>query len=210
MANTNPFEVALDAARKALTEALEERSAVEQRIISLKQTIEGLSALCEPESNQDLVDVEEGGQRFSFSLTDAIRMAFSADSEAVLTPPQIRDALLANGLNLSRYKQPLVPIHNTLKRLASQEEIVESRDAKGDFLGYRWVSPLARAVAELSPTRSANCYADLMRKNPAFYEALPGSPGTPLPNAEDVAREDELRMIRKAVGRNNPATSRKK
>jgi hypothetical protein len=150
MANTNPFEIALDAARKALTAALEERSAIEQRIVSLKQTIDGLSALCEPESDEDLVQVQEGDQPYSFKLTDAIRLIFSATSEPMLTPTEVRDALVANGLDLSKYKQPLVPIHNTLKRLTSQGELVEFRDDKGDLRGYRWVSPLARAVAEVS------------------------------------------------------------
>jgi hypothetical protein len=164
MANLSPFEIALDAARKALTEALEERSAIEQKIVSLKQTIDGLSALCEPEANQDLVDVEHDGERLSFSLTDAIRLAFTADPEAVLSPTELRDALLSQGLSLSRYKQPLVPIHNTLKRLVSQEELVEVRDGKGDLVGYRWVSPLARAVAEVTTkNRSANAIAELFR-----------------------------------------------
>lgn len=159
MANTNPFEIALNAARKALTEALEERSAIEQRIVSLKQTIDGLSALCEPESDEDLVQVQEGGECYSFKLTDAIRLVFSATSEPMLTPTEVRDALLANRLDLSKYKQPLVPIHNTLKRLVSQGELVEFRDDNGDLRGYRWVSPLARAVAEVG-TRTRNALAD--------------------------------------------------
>jgi hypothetical protein len=163
MASTNPFELALKEAKKSLTEALEERSAIEQRIVSLKQTIEGLSALCEPQSDEDFVEVQEGGEPYSFKLTDAIRLVFSGSSEPVLTAPEIRDALVARGINLSKYKQPLVPIHNTLKRLVSQEELVEFRDDAGDLRGYRWISPLARAVAEVG-TPSRNAIADRYRK----------------------------------------------
>jgi hypothetical protein len=112
------------------------------------------------------VQVQEGGQRYSFKLTDAIRLVFSATNEPILTPTEVRDALLAHGLNLTKYKQPLVPIHNTLKRLVSQEELVEFRDDNGELRGYRWVSPLARAVAEVTtkfPVRqnNLNCYADM-------------------------------------------------
>ncbi len=65
----------------------------------------------------------------------------------------MRDRLIAKGLNLSKYKQPLVPIHNTLKRLESQQEIVPFLDDNGEIRGYRWVSPIARAVAEVERPR---------------------------------------------------------
>src|ERR1700733_14957754 len=112
MANSNPFEVALKEAKKSLAEALEDRSAIERRIVSLKQTIEGLSALCEPQSDEDFVDVQEGGESYSFKLTDAMRLIFSNSSEPILNAPEVRDALVAKGINISKYKQPLVPIHN--------------------------------------------------------------------------------------------------
>jgi len=149
MGNADPFETALKEARKALAEALEERSATERRIVSLKQTIEGLSALCEPEPIDDSVQVGKRLAGYCISLTDAIRKIFSESQEYLLTPPQVRDALLAMGVDLAKYKQPLVPIHNTLKRLESQGELVPFKDDNGDFRGYRWVSPLARAVAEV-------------------------------------------------------------
>jgi hypothetical protein len=155
MANTNPFDDALKAARKALREAYEERAGLEQRIISLTKTIEGLAALCEPEVVDEFLITAEGDvANFQIaSLTDAIRQVFSSSSEPMLTPTEVRDALVARGMDFSKYRQPLVPIHNTLKRLVSQEELVEFRDDSGDLRGYRWVSPLARAVAEVSPQR---------------------------------------------------------
>jgi len=155
MTNGNPFETALKQARKSLKEAYEERNAIEHRILSLKQTIDGLAALCEPEPNEEFVQVKECHlpDGYNTSLTGAIRRIFSESTEHMLTPPEVRDALLAMGVNLARYKQPLVPIHNTLKRLEAQGELVPFRDDAGDLRGYRWVSPLARAVAEVDSNR---------------------------------------------------------
>jgi DNA-binding NtrC family response regulator len=155
MPNTNTFELALKDARKALDEAYELRSAVEQRIVRLKQTIDGLASLCEPEASEDLLQVkgDQMPEGHNTSLTDAIRRIFSETSEPMLTPPEVRDALLAMGVNLAKYKQPLVPIHNTLKRLETQGELIAFTDDAGDIRGYRWVSPLARAVAEVGRNR---------------------------------------------------------
>lgn len=149
---TSPFDAALKEARKALTSAYEERAAIEQRIVSLTKTIEGLTALCEPESDDDIVQMHAivPGTEVTASLTESIRTIFSTSSEPILTPTEVRDALAAMGVNLAKYKQPLVPIHNTLKRLVEQDELVEFRDDKNELKGYRWVSALARAVAETS------------------------------------------------------------
>jgi hypothetical protein len=153
MAEPSAFDVALQQARKSLKEAYEERAALEQRIVSLKQTIDGLASLCDPEPRVEIRrrDPETGFDiQSSFSLSFAIRQIFSDSQEYMLTPTEVRDALLKLGLNLAeKYKQPLVPIHNTLKRLEAQGELVAFRDDTGDLRGYRWVSPLARAVAEI-------------------------------------------------------------
>ena len=153
MAELNAFEVALREARKSLREAYEERAALEQRIVNLTQTIDGLTPLCEPEPliEGQPADIQTGFDiQSSFRLSYAIRQIFSDSQEYMLTPTEVRDALLKLGVNLAeKYKQPLVPIHNTLKRLEAQGELVAFRDDTGDLRGYRWVSPLARAVAEV-------------------------------------------------------------
>jgi hypothetical protein len=151
----NSFELALKEARKALNEAYEERTLLEQRIVSLKQTIDGLASLCKPETDEDFVQVH-GGKRpegYYTSLTDAIRRIFSESEEPILTPPDLRNALVEMGVDMKKYNQPLVPIHNTLKRLEAQGEVVPFRDDNGDLRGYQWVSPLARAVAEVDPVQ---------------------------------------------------------
>ncbi len=151
MTSDSAFEMALKEAKKSLQGALDERNTLEHRILSLKQTIEGLTFLCNSDSDEELL-VTGDGDSFAFqltSLTDSIRRVFSTSSEPMLTPTEVRDGLVAIGVDLSKYKQPLVPIHNTLKRLVTQQELVEFRDDRNDLRGYRWVSPLARAVAEV-------------------------------------------------------------
>jgi hypothetical protein len=149
MSRNDSFERALKDAKKALREAFEQRAAIEERILSLKQTIKGLSALCEGDADDELVPVGNGILGHEMSLTDAIRCAFSQSREFMLTPPEVRDALASMGVDLAKYKQVLVPIHNTLKRLEKQGEIVAFKDDGGNIRGYRWVSPLARAVEEV-------------------------------------------------------------
>jgi hypothetical protein len=158
MAQSSAFEVALREARKSLSEAYEDRAAIEQRIVSLKQTIDGLTNLCEPEPffiETQRRDTETGFDiRSKFRLSFAIRQIFSESENYTLTPTDVRDALLKIDVKFAeRYKQPLVPIHNTLKRLEAQGELVAVRDDSGKFRGYRWVSPLARAVAEVDPAQ---------------------------------------------------------
>jgi hypothetical protein len=173
MTPANPFETALQEARKALKEALDERGMIERRIISLKQSIEGLSALCEPESDEDFVQVNGGHlpDGYNTSLTDAIRRIFSECIEPILTPPEVRNALVLMGVDLAKYKQPLVPIHNTLKRLVAQGELVPFRDDSGDLRGYRWVSPLARAVAEVDSNHALS-KVKMSRVNPGASNRL--------------------------------------
>ena len=151
MAKVHVFEAALNEARKALADALEERGVLEDRIVCLKRTIATLEGICEPEPQGDSVEIEGGffaDTCFVARLTDAVRQVFAAATKP-LTPPEVRDALLTMGVNLAKYKQPLVPIHNTLKRLESQGEIVSLINEDGKLCGYRWVIPLARAVAEV-------------------------------------------------------------
>jgi hypothetical protein len=181
MTKSTPFEAALKEARKSLNEALEERRAIESRIVNLKKTIQGLAALCEPVLTDDLEQILGSlGNQYT-SLTDAIRTVFSQSKEPSLKPPQVRDALVAMGFDLAKYKQPLVPIHNTLKRLESQEEIVAVRDERGDLAGYRWVSPLARAVAEMD-------FSTRMGPLVNLFEYKPDTPALTPQQAESIRK----------------------
>jgi hypothetical protein len=81
-------------------------------------------------------------------FTDAIRETLKGATPNSLTAPAIRYELLKMGFDFSKYKQELVAIHNTLKRLQQQGEIEPAKNERGKTIGYKWVSPLIRALAE--------------------------------------------------------------
>lgn len=58
-------------------------------------------------------------------LTDAIRWVFKQPMILPLTPTGVRDSLAEMGFDLSKYAHMMPPIHNTLKRLKENGEIVE-------------------------------------------------------------------------------------
>lgn len=78
-------------------------------------------------------------------FTDAIRETLR-EAGVVLSPPQIRDHLKIMGFDFSKYAQELVPVHNTLKRLAEQGEVRVFTNADGDTVGYMWIDPVLQAV----------------------------------------------------------------
>jgi len=171
MAESNTFEQALQEAKKSLKAAYEQRMAIEERILSLKQAVEGLTALCNPAPMEEVVETSKGNITTTFKLSYLIRKVFADSEEYMLTPTEVRDALVEMGLDLSRYKQPLVPIHNTLKRLETQGELVAFRDDNNELRGYRWVSPLARAVAEVDSGHPINKLT-MRRVNPGASNRL--------------------------------------
>ena len=58
-------------------------------------------------------------------LTDAIRWVFKQPIILPLTPTDVRDRLAELGFDLSKYAHMMPPIHNTLKRMKENGEIVE-------------------------------------------------------------------------------------
>jgi len=50
---------------------------------------------------------------------------------------QVRDLLIADGYNMSRYSNPLASIHTILKRLTKADE-VEAKVLKDGDVYYRW------------------------------------------------------------------------
>ncbi len=141
------YKKALDAAQKEIIEQLKKRQEIDKRIVSLKRTIDGLTAICDEIGMvlpPDLTIPPDLEQRDS--LTESILKVLS-ESTIGLTPTQVRDALIKIGFNVERYKQEMVPIHNTLKRLVAAGTVAAIKDQQGKTVSYRWVSPIARALA---------------------------------------------------------------
>ena len=153
---TGVYKKALDAAQNEIVGLLKKRQEIDKRIVSLKRTIDGLTAICNeigmvlPPGLAVPADLENGD-----SLTESILKVLS-ESGTALTPPQVRGALLKVGFNVGRYRQEMVPIHNTLKRLEAAGTIAAVKDERGKTISYRWVSPIARALALEPPPYGPN------------------------------------------------------
>jgi len=132
-----------------------QRAVIDAQIIKWKQLVDSLHAACADEE-EDPSDVEisslvgKGGKQ-TVKFTDGVRMVLRQNRSAPVTAPDVREGLLNLGFDFSKYSQPLTPIHNCLKRLEEQGEVKAERTDTGQLIGYTWISPIERAVAEDSP-----------------------------------------------------------
>lgn len=119
--------------RAALAEAIkeyeslgEERRAIDSRLSQLAQTIGTLSRLIGLTPTVPL------------SITDAVRLALRAGIP--MTPVEVRDRLLAIGVDLSIYSNELAVIHTVLKRLneAGELRLIPRTGGKNAYL---WAKP---------------------------------------------------------------------
>lgn len=119
------YRKALESARSEFDRLIQQRLALEKRILHLKQTISGLMALCE-QDEEPKGDKAEFAPSFprSVRLTSATRQVL-AESESPITPPKLRDILIRRGLNMSQYANQLSVIHNTLLRLQRQGQTMQ-------------------------------------------------------------------------------------
>src|SRR3569832_1044057 len=124
--------------RAALARAIEEyealgtqRQEIDARLAQLAQTIGILSRLI------GLAPTVPA------SITDAVRLAMRAG--VPMTPPEVRDRLLAIGVDLSSYANDMAVIHTVLRRLneAGEIRIIPKPGGKNAYL---WTKP-PRVVA---------------------------------------------------------------
>ncbi len=134
-----------------------QRAAIDAQIIFWKQLVDSLRTVCtdEEEDPSDvkistLVEGAAGKQTLKF--TDAVRMVLKENRNVIVTAPDIREGLLNLGFQFAKYRQPLTPIHNCLKRLEEQGEVKPEKTAMGAIIGYTWISSIERALAEESPS----------------------------------------------------------
>jgi hypothetical protein len=153
----DPINAALETGHKKLTELLRERARIDKEIVEWKRVIDSLLAVSEEDSS-DPSDVQisslgaESGKK-TIRFTDGVRMVLSqnASRDVPISVPEIRDQLTNLGFDFAKYAQPLVPIHNTLKRLEEQGEVSPLKNAQGQTLGYTWISPIERALNDDLP-----------------------------------------------------------
>jgi len=126
------IEVALEAARKDMEEALQEKMLVELRVGQLAQTINALSSLLTVRPAEIDVPEEVFGES---GITAAIRVLLTR-SKVPLAPVQIRTELMSHSFDLSDYANAMAVIHNTLKRLDKQGELMTVKNSSGQIIAY--------------------------------------------------------------------------
>ena len=135
------YKRALDAAVREYEKVAAEHAALETRLAQLKQTIATLTKLCGYEPTVQL------------GLTDACRMVLR-NAGRPLTALEVRDRLIAVGVDLDRYSNGLASIHTVLKRMHESGEIAE-RDRDEDLqakAAYAYVPDVvASRVGKLRP-----------------------------------------------------------
>jgi hypothetical protein len=137
---SSDYRKALDAARAEIQEILAQRTQLDERLNQLKKIVDALSALLEEvPSTESFVEVLGVGitqlDRRDVGISDAIRQILSY-SQVPLSPTGVRNELTKRGFILAEYANPLAVIHNTLKRLLAQDEIVGVRDASQQIVAY--------------------------------------------------------------------------
>lgn len=118
------YQNAIEAAEKDLQGWFRIRNAADQRIAQLKSAITILKGLLEgpQKASPSEVVTEEIGD---IGITEAIRTVLRTFPGMCVTPAQVKTDLIETKFDLSKYANPSAVIHNTLKRLEAQGEVVQ-------------------------------------------------------------------------------------
>jgi hypothetical protein len=167
----DPIQAFLKEAHKKLSEATATRAELDKdyakkradsdaQILKWKRAIDGVLAVAESEQGDPadvevsaFVDGKAGRQTIKF--TDAVRLCLKQRGDKPASAPDVRDGLINLGFDFGKYAQPLVPIHNCLKRLVEQGEAEAVKNDEGQIIGYKWISPIEQALAEEYPSYAA-------------------------------------------------------
>lgn len=140
--NNADYKKALASIDTETKSLLEQRAAIDTRLLQLKTVRESLSVLLEAPIEETVAEglLEMYGE---IGITDAIRRLLK-DKQRPLTPVQIRDGLVAAGFELGSYASALAVIHTTLKRLERQREVVAVKGPDGPA-AYAFLRPQERS-----------------------------------------------------------------
>ena len=139
-ADDDVFRAALDAAREELERVRDERSdalelvkRAEKRIAALSGTVAGLETILdEPEGDADGLE--------ALGFTEACRAILAAEPDRKFRATEIRDALIARKVDLSKYSHPISAIHTVMNRLVKAKDVYKTMEEKGTPL-YEWMVP---------------------------------------------------------------------
>jgi hypothetical protein len=125
------YQKALDAANAEMEELLHQRADIDKRLSRLKETTNALSTLLGVyrEQNSPKASKVSVGH---LGISDAIRQILS-NRRAPMKPPEIHAQLQRQGFDMKDYASPLAVIHNTLRRLGRQNEVIVVKDPAGQI-----------------------------------------------------------------------------
>lgn len=124
------YEKALEAANVEMEELLHQRSDIDKRLLRLKETVTALSTLLEVYREQD-PSKASGTSLGRLGISNAIRQILT-ESRAPMKPPEIKSQLVRHGFDMRAYANPLAVIHNTLRRLGRQNELIVVENPAGE------------------------------------------------------------------------------
>jgi hypothetical protein len=120
------------------------RKEIDRDMAKLRQLIRAnADMLPDQEGATFLEDAESSEER---GFTDSIRQLIRLNSSG-FTPTELRDALTAEGFDLSSQSNVMASIHSVLKRLVKNREVVTEQDWRGADLETVYKPNLARVVA---------------------------------------------------------------
>jgi hypothetical protein len=124
------YRLALDAAMKEYEDLGQQKRALDDRLAQLGQTVGSLTRLLGLTPTVPL------------GLTDACRMILRRGDP--MTPVEVRNRLLAIGIDMSKYANDLAAVHTILKRLSASGELRFISGAAGKHQ-YAWNQPTTSA-----------------------------------------------------------------
>ncbi len=151
-----------------------QRNELDVEMTKLTQLIKAAFNMLTPEQQQkaEQADFDKFLETHALGLSRAVKMAFSANKDEWLTPPQIRDYLLGIGFDFGKYvANPLASIGTTLKRMPPFE--VETKTLENGQIAYRQ-----------QMGRSANSYADIFN-SPEMKEKFRAAVAAPKRNPKN-------------------------
>jgi hypothetical protein len=157
----------LENAKAELSQLLESRAQIEQRIDAMQQTIK----LLEPVYGRELYGVrglnQLGLTGNDGGLTDRIRAVLSRTSPFGITPVAVRDAVIQGGFELGERSNFIAEIHNVLKRLVMQGEVEEiTTNKSGKMYRPRRASGSLKDLGNPKPVPAPTGYRKITVKMP--------------------------------------------
>lgn len=135
------YRAALDAAVKEYERAVAERTALDDRIAQLRQTIATLTKLCGFTPTVPL------------GLTDACRLVLR-NAGKPMSAVDVRERLTTIGFDHEKYANGLAAIHTVLKRLEESGEAALAEDDEATRQAYEFIGS-GLVASRIGPPRAA-------------------------------------------------------